>query len=254
MRNRVFTALGVAAVAAACTTGTGPANGPTASLSFTTRPGGAPMLSSVAALDDTIISGNDVLIITKAQIVLREIELKLANDDACDSTGVTGDDDGCEEFETGAMLVDLPLNGQVSTEITVAIPPGTYGELDFEVHKPEDDSAADSAFLAQHPTFKGVSIRVEGTFNGTPFVYESDLDVEQENELATPIVVTDSTTAVNVTMAVDLGSWFLDGSDLVDPASANHGGQNESVVKENIKRSFRSFEDEDRDGDDSDEG
>jgi hypothetical protein len=40
---------------------------------------------------------------------------------------------------------------------------------------------------------------------------------------------------------------------LVDPNTANKGGQNESVVKENIKTSFKAFEDEDRDGDDSDE-
>ncbi len=247
MRNRVLTALGVAAVAAACSTGTGP-GGPTASLSFTTKPGGAPAFSSVAALDDTIISGSDVLIITKAQIVLRQVELKRADGMACDSTGPAGDEDGCEEFKTDPMVVSLPLDGQVATAITIAIPPGTYNELDFEVHKLE--GSADQALITQYPDLDGLSIRLEGTFNGTAFVYESDLDVEQENELTTPIVVADSTSAVNVTMGIDLSSWFRSGQALVDPASANHGGANESLVKENIKRSFRSFEDDDRDGHD----
>jgi len=247
MRNRVLTALGVAAVAAACSTGTGP-GGPTASLSFTTKPAGTPAFSSVGTLDQIITSGSDVLIITKAQIVLKQVELKGENVTACDPAGTTGDDDGCEEFETGPMVVNLPLDGQISTEVSITIPPGTYDELDFEVHKLE--GAADQALITQYPDLAGLSIRLEGTFNGTAFVYTSDLDVEQENQLTTPIVVTDGTTAVNVTMAIDLSTWFMNGQALVDPASANLGGANESLVKENIKRSFHSFEDDDRNGSD----
>ena len=49
-------------------------------------------------------------------------------------------------------------------------------------------------------------------------------------------------------------SWFRDGSGaLVEPTSANKGGLNEGLVKENIKNSIDAFEDEDEDGDDSDE-
>jgi hypothetical protein len=54
---------------------------------------------------------------------------------------------------------------------------------------------------------------------------------------------------------VDLSTWFRDGAGaLVDPASANQGGENESIVKENVKTSLKAFEDDDRDGDESDEG
>jgi len=35
---------------------------------------------------------------------------------------------------------------------------------------------------------------------------------------------------------------------LIDPATANKGGANENLVKENIKRSMKAFEDKDRDG------
>jgi hypothetical protein len=195
--------------------------------------------------DDTITSGTDTLIITSAQIVLREIELKRENDDLCE-TG-TNDDDGCEEFETGPMLVDLPLNGAVETAITIEANPGTYDRIDFEVHKTE--GSGDAALIADHPEFDGLSIRVEGTWNGTPFVYTSDLDVEQENVLPAPLVVTE-TSGTNVTLQVDISTWFRNQSGvLVDPATGNPGGQNESIIKENIKASFHAYEDEDRDGD-----
>ena len=40
---------------------------------------------------------------------------------------------------------------------------------------------------------------------------------------------------------------------LLDPASANEGGANESVVENNIENSIDAFEDDDRDGDDDDD-
>jgi hypothetical protein len=242
----------LAAAAAACGDSTGPGSDGTVSLSFTTQPAGAAaQFSSTGMLDDTITAGGDVIVITRAQIVLGEIELKREDDDGCEALGLD-DDDGCEEFSTGMMLVDLPLNGQVSTEITIAPDSGTYDEIDFEIEKPES-GGDDDAFLAQHPDFDGVSIRVEGTFNGEPFVYESDLDIEQENEINPPLVITDTSVGTNVTLTVDLAAWFRDGAALVDPRTANEGGENTSLVEENIKNSFKAFEDEDRDGDDSDE-
>ena len=242
----------LAAAALACSNATGPGADGTVSLSFTTRrAGSAALFSRSGMLDDTIVAGTDVIVVTRAQIVLREIELKLQDDDGCESMGMN-DDDGCEEFSTGAMVLDLPLNGQVATEITIAPAPGVYDEVDFEVHKPES-GGDDDALLSQYPDFDGVSIRVQGTFNGEAFTYESDLDVEQENELTDPLVVSETATATNVTLSITLDEWFRNGGSLIDPRTANKGGQNEGVVKENIKTSFRAFEDHDRDGDDTDE-
>jgi hypothetical protein len=54
---------------------------------------------------------------------------------------------------------------------------------------------------------------------------------------------------------VDVSTWFRSATGaLIDPATANKGGLNESEVTENIKDSFKAFEDEDRDGDELDEG
>jgi hypothetical protein len=254
MSKRMLAVMGMAAALAACSDGMGPGAARTVSLTFTTGAAGGPLLSRMGVADDTIVSGNDVLVITGAQIVLREIELERQNDDACDDSG-PGDDDACEEFETGPLLVDLPLGGAVETVITIEADTGTYDEIEFELHKPEDDGdPADAAFLAANPGFDRISVRVEGTWNGTPFVFTSDVNVGQEHQLQPPLVITE-TTGTNVTLQLDLSTWFRNESGvLVDPATGNKGGQNESIVNENIKNSVHAFEDHDRDGDDSDEG
>ena len=250
MMKYALTAVTAVLIAGACSDGAGPAGDRTVSLSLTSAgagaPAGAPRFSVAAG--DTMRVGSDILVIDRVQIVLREIELKRVNHDACDS--IVGDDDSCEEFEIGPILVDLPLGGAVETVLSVAIDTGTYGELEFELHKPEDD---DTAFLSAHPDFAETTIRVTGSFNGTAFVYETDLNVEQELDLVPPLTITDAAVATNVTLRVDLSGWFLVGGTLVNPQTANKGGQNEGVVNENVKNSFKAFEDHDRDGDDSDE-
>lgn len=265
MWKQTMTALALAGIFAACGDGLGPGDQATVSLSFTAVTGAGVSPSRQAffsrmAAGDTLVTGSDTLVIDRVQIVMREIELERVNHDACDddSLGVDDDslgfdDDFCEEFETGPLLIDLPLGGTVEQVLNVAVDTGTYDEIEFDLHKPDDDTAADLAFLAAHPDFKGVSIRVTGSFNGTPFVYETDLSEEQEIELDTPLVISASS-ATNLTFRVDLTTWFRGaGGGLINPQTANKGGQNEGIVKENIKNSIEAFEDRDRDGDDSDE-
>jgi hypothetical protein len=56
--------------------------------------------------------------------------------------------------------------------------------------------------------------------------------------------------SINVTLRVDISTWFLNDTQtaLVDPASANNGGANQSIVANNIQNSFKAFEDDNRDG------
>ncbi len=250
MRYRSPLALLAFAIGSACSNSTGTQMAGNVAVSVATQSprvsSQAAALSRAKALDDTITSGADTIIVTRAQLVLREIELKRVESPNCDGA------DECEKVEFGPVLVDLPLQPGADRKFTVEPPRGSYDEIEFDVHKPDDGDPDDQVFIQQNPEFERISIRVQGTFNDAPFVYESDLDVEQELTLQPPLVV-DENTATNVTIFVGLDSWFrMPNGMLVDPATANKDGPNENLVKDNIITSMRAFEDRDEDGDDRD--
>jgi len=234
--------LGVASVTS-CDSGTAPLKS-NVQVSFATRrPAAAPGWMAAPALpgtagSDTLSDGTNTLIITRAQIVLRRIKLE-----RLETTSCTAQPAGCEDVEVGPVLVDLPLGPGAEQKFSVSIPSGTYDKIEFEIHKVSgDDPAALQGFLDK-------SIRVEGVYNGRSFIYESDLDVEQELALVPALIVSEATSAVNVTIRVLLDDWFRSSTGaLLDPATGNKGGPNEGVIKDNIKRSMEAFEDRDRDG------
>ncbi len=210
--------------------------GPRQTTSFLTR-----------AADLIQTSGADTLVLTRVAVVIRKVELKRQFVPGCpvDGPGV----DGCHEFRGGPFLLELPLEGQVSTLISIDVPPGTYDEVEFEIHKPDDDTPVDQAFLDTHPEFEDVSIRVEGRFNGQPFVFVQDLNEKQELDLVPHLVIDESPMATNVTLTIAVSTWFVDGAgNLIDPRTANKGGDNEDLVEDNIERSIDAFEDRDRNG------
>ena len=252
---RLASVLTIAGALAACDS-SGPAStGSQVQFNIATRaatsaaPASGAMLSPVSFADST-----DTLVIDQVQMVVREVELKQTEVSGTDSTACSGEHhDGCEELESGPYLLDLPLSTGATTVMTVPVTPGSYDEFEFKVRAPKNDSS--DAFLALHPDFAGVSIRVTGTWNGTPFTYETAVSAKQEIHISPPLVVTDSSSA-DFTLFIDIGTWFrsMDGK-LLDPATANAGGVNEAAVNENIVHSFNAFEDENHNGcDDHNEG
>jgi len=206
--------------------------------------------SAAAALDVTVGDGTNSLVITKAQIVVRKLELKSSDVTSCaDEEDDNPSSDDCEEVKAGPMLVDLPLTAGATSELTASIPAGTYRELEFQVHKPTS-TPADQAFVAANPNFANASIRVEGTYNGTPFVFTSAMTDVFELEFDPPIVL--DADNKNVTIKVDLSTWFRNGATVIDPVTANPGQPNETLVRNNIRASFKSFEDDDHNGHDDD--
>jgi len=245
-------------LAVGCTGGTGPNGGQQITLSVMTAPGAsAPALAG----SDSIEVGGHTLVLEQVELVLREIELKRTRDDQCDddhdgsspsaSAASHDDDDACEKFVAGPVLLDLPLGEGPERVVTIEADTGTYREVEFEIHKPEDDPG-DDAFLAAHPDFVKVSIRARGRFDGVEFTYQSDLSAEQEYDLVPPLVVMGES-ATNLTLTIDVTSWFKVAGQLVDPSQANKGGAFENAVRDNIKRSIRLFEDRDHDGRDDDD-
>jgi hypothetical protein len=260
---RLTTLIAASALLAACgdddTGGNAPGTTAVVSFNLAVRPAEAAASRPAASIEPYTItdeSGN-ILTFDTVELVLREIELKRADRDVVcgedDSDSDDGDDD-CEALEFGPTLFDLPLDGGAAQAFSVEIASGSYDELEFEIHKPEDDGDAnDAAFLAAHPEFRDVSIRVTGTYNSTPFTYVTDLGAEQEQDLEPPLV-TDGANATELTLFIDINTWFRTATGtLVDPTSANEDGSNESLVEDNIEASIDVFEDDDRDGEDEDD-
>jgi hypothetical protein len=237
-------------VVSACSNPTG-ANSKGVSLSFASKIHPAPAVvgaNYVSLLTQNV--GSDVLVITKAQIVMAKIELATTATATCTADNSGGNSE-CEELHANPSLVNLPTDptAPVSTSLVTSVPAGTYSAFEAKIKAvlTGDPGAAD--FLAANPKFNGVSVHVEGTWNGTPFTYDGAASAELELTFATPIVV--DSTGMNITVNVDLSTWFVNGSGaLVDPSTATAGGANESLVAGNIHKSFEAFEDNNKDGTD----
>ncbi len=254
--SRVRGALWLAPVALTLTAcdATAPKTSQPVSLSVTTKgasgvavPAGSGMSAAIQ-----IGSGANSLTINQAQVVLARIELSTAG-----SCAATGEDDDCAELQLGPTLVDLPVDATTQVMLEdVAIPAGTYSgvQAKLDAVQPDDDEPGASAFLAAHPDFQGISVKVTGVFTDASstthdFTFTSEIDAEMAMRFEPPVTLASDTK--NFTIAVDIASWFKDASgaviDPTDPANAQ-------AIARNILRSGRVFEDNDHDGvDDHDE-
>jgi len=213
-----------------------------------------------AAADVVISKGANVLVITEVQLVARKVRLRqetgaCAEDADQDDAPAASeadeshdlDDEDCPILKLGPLLLDPPLVDGAETSFTADVPVGTYTAIKLQIHQPR--GSRDQAFLAAHPEFDGVSIRVTGTYNGAPFTFLTGIEEEEEIHLADPVVVTAAGTTA-FTLLLDVRGWFLDqsGAALVDPTLLSSGVR--SLIEHNIRNSFHAFEDEDHDGHD----
>lgn len=157
-----------------------------------------------------------------------------------------GDEQNEVEFEAGPYLLDLSgaaLEGGVVAQFSAAAPAGTYDELEFEIRRLEGEMPADEGL--QEMFTRGASIVIDGTVNGTPFSFESDIDEKQELEGSFEIGGAGG--GDNVTLNIDPTGWFVaaDGSPL-DPNNPEH----EDQIEQNIHNTFEAYDDDDSDGDD----
>jgi hypothetical protein len=233
--------LGTLLAGVACAGTNDPGRNASVQVSFATRAAPAPLLnaSRAAVLDDTVVVGTDTIILESVELVLKEIEMKRVETPDC----VSGDDE-CEKFELGPVLVKLPLTPGAQQAFSLdSAPAASYNEIEFDIHKPDDGDPDDQAFVAANPDFADISIRVRGTFNGVSFEFTTDLNVEQELALVPPLVIGENA-STNVTIFVDVATWFVVGGVLVDPANPSMSDE----IEQNIQNSIEAFEDPDGSG------
>lgn len=237
----VKSTVGIAMLGVACSD-SGPNNRPI-TLSFSSQGGVTTAADRAPTFDITVTIGSNTVIVTKAQVVIRKMELTQSSATTCPDDDQEHAD--CNEVKLGPTLVDIPLTATASTAITTAVPQGTYNKVEFQIHRPTNNNT-DAQFVATNPNFANASIRLEGTFNGSPFVFTSAISQSMELNFATPVVI--DADNKNITIAVDLSSWFKVNGQVINPSTANPGQPNESAVSQNIKASLHAFEDDDKNG------
>lgn len=210
----------IAVVLAAFVAGCG---GPNMSLSVRA---GSP---AVAAARGALVAGSGI-VLTRVRVVISTLELEKA--------GTTEMD----EVASGPYLLDLSGaaldNGSVAELLAADVPPGSYSEVKFQVHKPEDTEKGVNADLKDMIAAKA-SIIADGTIDGAPFSFASAVTAEQKFE--GNLVVGDGS---NLTLNVDAASWFTAAGSRLDPRNES----NRSQIENNIQNSFQAFQDDDHDG------
>jgi hypothetical protein len=137
-----------------------------------------------------------------------------------------GPDEACEPLKIGPLTVDLPLDASTKVVLDALVPPGTYIGV-----KARLDAV----------TVSGVYTDLGGADH--PFTFTSRGKAVVKIKFPTPITV-DATTS-NVTVTVDVASWFKNSSGaFLDPSDVTNTG----AINRNIRRSFRAFGDHDHDG------
>jgi hypothetical protein len=192
-----------------------------------------------------INAGDDEIVLDQVGLVLRKVRLDGPSTESCPEDGEG--DSGCGELEFGPVLFELPLEEAAEGVLDGLVPVGSYTGLKFQLHRPTNANE-DADFVAEHPDYDDVSIRVAGTYNGTPFVFTSDLTDVETVPFGGPVEV-ETEGPLPLTLLVQVADWFAspDGG-LVNPADANDGGPFESLVEQQIRESFRAFRDGDSDG------
>jgi hypothetical protein len=233
---------------AACSGDLTGANRQPVRLSFTTHIASAP--AAIRISPDLVVGAAGDLILTKVQVVIGKVELNENDQTNCVTEIESAGDEHaqvgqeCEDVSRDPVLVDIPVDAALHSVINVPLAQGTYTKLEAKL-EPAGDIA--TAFNTANPNLVGKSVRVEGTYKGTPFVFTSAVRTGLEMEFSPPLVI-DATT-MNATVTLDVAKWFLDGSGaVIDPNTATAGSNALQLIEDNIHRSFHAFQDNDESG------
>ena len=189
----------------------------------------------------TVSSASGAVHIDRLRLVLGTIKLETA--------GVDGSVDWVLD---GSRVVVLDLTGEpVTAEAAIAVPAGTYKEIEISIDKLESGDAAEETIIAQHPDVADASIAITGrvSLNGgaDSFVFTAALDRDMEILLDPVLVIGggDEPTGVRVTLVLRTERWFLSAAgECLDPRDP----ANRSAIEANIQTSLEAFEDGDLDG------
>lgn len=215
--------LGVAAIAAAvtgmagCDSAVGLGAKANGSVAFSVQKVNTSPLGLTSSPPNEFTSGGHTIVLSSATMTASELELKGPK------TEGTGSDSARSKFETGPITLELPVHGGATRDITTQIPAGTYDKFEMEIR----------------------SVRLQGTYDGSPFDVTVLVNSELEARLQPPVVVTDPAAKTAIKVALDLQSWFTSSAGgLLDPRQAQSNPIVAAALRANIRNSFEASEDE----------
>jgi len=233
IRTLLSLSIGLAVMAGCDSTNSTQGDLSTASLSFQV-PANTIMQKTTA---DTLLR------IESAKIYLRSIQFHSGLEDSSEHEMM---DDDSIAVKSDPTVVNLDLTGNTNSVVVTEIPSGTYKRVSFRLHKPENsETVLDSDFVEGTGGNQRFSVVVQGSYDGINFTYKSRRTANQHVDIEPPIVITDTVTFVNVTMLVDVNSWFMDSdSTMLNPSDSS----NFTEIDNAIVRSFKAIKDNNHNG------
>lgn len=140
--------------------------------------------------------------------------------------------------------------GKVPPVWTATVPAGTYSELEAKLCSVDPASMHDEAQAALATAMAGASVVLRGTYQapgaeGAPVEFAIPVSACAELERHVKVTVDETGAISNLTLRLDVGSWFLDSSG---NALAPDTAAGVAAIAARIAASLDLYDDEDRDG------
>ena len=197
---------------------------------------GASSASAVpgASANVTIDDGENTLNITGVQIVLDQVGFRRDSTVECVDSDTPDDGDPCAELAVEPTVLELPVASDPVVTNAIAVEPGTYEALEFDLHVAENAQE-----VPQNLDMIGGSVRILGSYNGAaisdalfPVSGEVNLELEEPIELETNF-------QSGMTLTVEVADWFRDADgNVVDPSEAAQDETLQAQVADRILSSF----------------
>jgi hypothetical protein len=183
--------------------------------------------------------------ITKIQLVITKLALSRSDEANCLADDAASRSSECQVIASEPLLIDMPVDGGLHTQVPIPSAVGLYSKLEAKLAAAGSGTSAGAAFLEAYPDLDGYSLRVEGSFNGVPFTYRMAVKADIDMKFSPAFVV--NAGAKNATIGVDVSRWFISMHGyVIDPSKATPGTPSATIIENNIRASFRAFEDNQR--------